>query len=87
MSVDYTQKIKKEKSAKPIRTVEEVNPEIEELTKKISDEDFGGMYTRLQVAKIAMEEKIPIAITDVRKEKVMACVLSSEEVGTLFLPF
>lgn len=77
---------KKAKSAEPIRTVEEVTPEIEELTKKTSDGDFGGMYTKVQGAKIATEEGIPVVITDAKKENVLDRVLSGEEIGTLFIP-
>ncbi|KXA89481.1 hypothetical protein AKJ57_05255 [candidate division MSBL1 archaeon SCGC-AAA259A05] len=76
---------KKEKSAKPIRTVEKVTPGIEKLTEKTSGSDFGGMYTKVQAAKIATGEGIPVVVADAREVNVLKKILSGEEIGTLFL--
>lgn len=77
---------KKKKDADPIRTVEKVTPEIQELTNKTSDADFGGMVTKVQAAKIATEEGIPVVVTKASKENVLQRILDGEEIGTLFMP-
>lgn len=82
----YTEDPKKKESAEPIRTVEKVTPEIEELTEKTSDGNFGGMYTKVQSAKIATEEGIPVVVTKASKKNVLKRVLDGEEIGTLFIP-
>lgn len=82
----YTEDPKKKKSAEPIRTVEEVTPEIEKLTERTSGGDFGGMFTKVQAAKIATDEGIPVVVADADEEKVLKRIREGEEIGTLFLP-
>ncbi len=82
----YADDPKKCDSAEPIRTVEKVTEEIQELTRKTSDGDFGGMQTKVEAAKIATEDGIPVVITEASKENVLMRVLKGEELGTLFLP-
>ncbi len=77
---------KEKKSAEPIRTVEEVTSEIEELTRKSTDGNFGGMYTKVQAAKIATEEGIPVIIANAQEENVLGRVIAGEQIGTLFTP-
>lgn len=81
-----TENPKKSDSAEPIRVVEEVNSEIQDLAKETSDDEFGGIITKVQAAKIATEEGIPVVITDARKENVLRKIIDGEEIGTLFLP-
>lgn len=76
---------KKEESAKPIRTVEEITPETENLTEKTSGRNFGGMYTKIQAAKIATSEGIPVVVADAGESGVLKKILSGKEIGTLFL--
>lgn len=82
----YTEDPKKEESAEPIRTVEKVTPEIEELTEKTSGGNFGGMYTKVQSAKMATEEGIPVIVTKASKRNVLKRMIEGKEIGTLFLP-
>ncbi len=81
----HTDDPKKVDSAKPIHLVEKVTPEIEELTKRTSSKDFGGIITKVQAAKIATEDGIPVIITDASKEKVLKRIIEGEEIGTLFI--
>lgn len=82
----YTENPKERDDAEPIRTVEEVTPEIEDLTKRTSDGEFGGMATKVQAAKMATEEHIPVVVADASKESVISRVVEGEEIGTLFIP-
>lgn len=82
----YTKDPKKEESAEPIRTVEEVTSEIEELTEKSSERDFGGMITKVQAAKKVTQEGIPVLVVDGSRSNVLKRVIEGEEIGTLFLP-
>lgn len=77
---------KKEESVEPIKNVERVTSEIEELTRKSTDENFGGMYTKVQAAKIATEEGIPVVIANAQEENILKRVTAGEEIGTLFIP-
>ncbi|MFW6117605.1 MAG: glutamate 5-kinase [Thermoproteota archaeon] len=82
----YTEDPKKKVSAEPIRTVEKVTPEIEELTEETSGGNFGGMYTKVQSAKMATEKGIPVIVTKASKKNVLKRIIEGEEIGTLFLP-
>lgn len=82
----YTGDPKKKESAEPIRTVEKVTHEIEKLTEETTGGNFGGMYTKVQSAKIATEEGVPVIVTKASKKKVLKRILEGEEIGTLFLP-
>lgn len=77
---------KKEKSVEPIKTVEEVDSGIEELTRKSTNGDFGGMYTKVQAAKIATEDGIPVVIANAGEENILNRIIEGEEIGTLFIP-
>ncbi len=82
----YAEDPKKCDSAEPIRTVEKVTEEIQNLTRKTTDGDFGGMQTKVEAAKIATEEGIPVVVTDASKDNILTRILDGEETGTLFLP-
>ena len=56
------------------------------LTEKTSNQEFGGMITKVQAAKIATEEGIPVVVSDAAKEKVLERIIKGESIGTLFLP-
>lgn len=81
----YTEDPKKKDSAKPIRTVEEITSDIEKLTERTSGSDFGGMLTKVQGAKIATEEGIPVVVAKATRENVLKNILEGEEIGTLFI--
>lgn len=82
----FTEDPKKKESAEPIRTIEEITPEIEEIVEQSSGPDFGGITTKVQAAEMATEEGIPVVITDAAKENVLKRILDGEEIGTLFMP-
>ncbi|KXA90521.1 glutamate 5-kinase [candidate division MSBL1 archaeon SCGC-AAA259D14] len=82
----YAQHPKKEKSAELIRTVEKINSEIQELTKETTEEEFGGIVTKVQAAKIATEEGVPVIVTNSSREKVLREIIDGKEIGTLFMP-
>ncbi len=82
----YEENPKKNSKANRIKKVEKVDEEILNLTKKTSEGDFGGMQTKIEAAKIATEEGIPVVITQASKENVIKKVIEGKEIGTLFLP-
>lgn len=82
----YTEDPKKDESAEPIRTVKKVTPEIEKLTERTSDSDFGGMPTKVQAAKLASEEGITVIVADAAQENILKRIIKGEEIGTLFMP-
>ncbi|MFP4006007.1 MAG: glutamate 5-kinase [Candidatus Hadarchaeia archaeon] len=80
----FTKNPKNDSSAKPIRTVEKVTEEIENLTRRTTKEEFGGMQTKVQGAKIATEDGIPTVIAQAEKKNVLSRIISGEKIGTLF---
>lgn len=82
----YTEDPKKDESAEPIRTVEGVTSDVIELAERTTEVDFGGMLTKVQAAKMATEEGLPVVVTEAGREDVLKKVLDGEEIGTLFLP-
>ena len=46
----------------------------------------GGMASKIQAAKIAMQSGIPLVIASGRKKRVIARVMAGDEEGTLFVP-
>ncbi len=82
----YTDDPKKTSDAKPIRTVDGVTSELQDLTEETSGRDFGGMFTKVQAAKMATEEEIPVVVTKASIENVLERVIDGEEMGTLFMP-
>jgi glutamate 5-kinase len=71
-----------------IRIVDEITPEIKSLAgpadKKTS---VGGMITKIEAAKIAMDSGIPCIITSGKiKNIILSVVRNPERYGTLFIP-
>ena len=67
---------------------------VEEITKEVEDAaghpgtqlGVGGMITKIQAAKIATAEGIPLVIADGRKKGVLKNIINEEKEGTIFLP-
>jgi len=72
--------------AKKMKIVEKIDENILNLTRETSERDFGGIQTKIEAAKIATEEGIPVVITKGSKEDVIKRVIEGKDVGTLFLP-
>jgi len=65
--------------------VERVTPQLERAALKTSKR-FGGMFTKIQAARMASEAGIAVVITNSVRERVLKSILDGREVGTLFLP-
>jgi len=80
----YTSDPNKDKSARLIKEVERITPEIEKLAGKASPRGFGGMVSKVQAAKIACEFGIPVVIAKSVERDVLKRVLAGEDIGTIF---
>lgn len=70
-----------------IETVDEITEEMEENSRtKGSALSSGGMYTKLQAAKITMNCGIPMVIAAGEREGVIREILDGRRVGTVFVP-
>lgn len=68
-------------------TVETITPLMEENSKtRGSGVSSGGMFTKLQAAKLAMNSGIPMVIANHREENSLVRIVAGEELGTLFVP-
>lgn len=78
---------KRDKEAKLISLVQEITAEIEQLAGgEGSRLGTGGMATKIQAARIAMNSGVAVIIAHGRKERVALRIMAGEELGTLFLP-
>lgn len=68
-----------------IRLVERVTPRIERAVLKSSG-GFGGMFTKVQAARMVTEAGIAAVIANSEEKNVLERILMGEEIGTLFLP-
>ena len=81
----YTANPEKDKSAKLIPVVEEITPEVEALAGgPESQVGTGGMYTKMQAAKIAMSSGVDMAIVRGDVDGAIRAVLAGEDIGTIF---
>ena len=65
--------------------VERVTPQLERMAFRTSKR-FGGMFTKIQAARMASEAGIAVVIANSQREDVLKSVISGKEIGTLFLP-
>ncbi|MEM2146082.1 MAG: glutamate-5-semialdehyde dehydrogenase, partial [Candidatus Jordarchaeaceae archaeon] len=72
--------------AKLISTVEEITPELESMCGNESSRGTGGMFTKLQAAKITMAAGIPLIIANGSEKSVINRIMNGEPIGTIFLP-
>jgi glutamate 5-kinase len=68
-----------------LSVVERVTPKIERAAFRISRR-FGGVFTKIQAARMASESGIAVVIANSARGSVLKSILEGEEVGTLFLP-
>ncbi len=68
-----------------IPLVKRVTPKIERAVLKSSG-GFGGMFTKVQAARMASESGIPVVIACAQDQDILLRIIRGEEVGTLFLP-
>jgi len=69
-----------------ISVVEKITPKIRELAlKEKGDLSKGGMFSKIQAAKIATDSGIPTVIANGRENNIVEKVIKREK-GTLFLP-
>jgi glutamate 5-kinase len=77
-----------DKDKRVIKIVDEITPQIKALacpTKKITS--VGGMITKIEAAKIAVDSGIPCVIANGRrKEVILSAIKEPQKCGTLFLP-
>jgi len=45
----------------------------------------GGIYTKIEAAKLAVEYDIPMILTNGKKENVLMKLMEGKEIATLFL--
>ncbi len=82
----YTDNPREEPTAERIVAVTTQYDEIEQLVTASSTEKFGGMLTKIRGAREAAEAGIPAIITACAAPDVLARVVASEPVGTIFVP-
>jgi glutamate 5-kinase len=83
----YTDNPSKNPAAKLIELITDITPEIEALSGEPGSlHGTGGMYTKIQAAKIAMSSGMAMVIALSSREGVLRDILNGEVVGTLFLP-
>jgi glutamate 5-kinase len=68
-----------------IPLVRRVTPKFERVALKTSG-GFGGMYTKVQAARMASESGIAVIIANGMKRDVLERIINGDEIGTLFLP-
>lgn len=71
---------------KPIPTVEEITPEIEAWASGGNARGRGGMASKLQAIRRAVQSGTTAVIASGNRSGILGAVLRGEEIGTLFLP-
>ena len=77
--------VKRGRERRRLSLVERVTPQLERAAFRTSKK-FGGMFTKIQAARMASEAGIAVVIAHSRRPHVLKSILKGEEVGTLFLP-
>lgn len=74
--------------AEVIREVSQITPAIEAAARRTpgSQAGTGGMYTKVQAAKISTASGVRLVITDGRKSGALQAVVAGRAIGTTFLP-
>jgi len=74
-------------SSEPIDIVEEITPEIEKMAGgSVSGIGTGGMYAKIQTAKIAVNSGVPMLLANGRCPDVLKSIVDGRQIGTLFVP-
>ncbi len=75
----------KNKDAKLIPEITEISPEIESIGGEAGSwRSKGGMKTKIEAAKIAMESKCNLIIANAWEKRILIRIIQGEELGTLF---
>ncbi len=82
----YTSNPKKDKEAKLIPVVSKITPEIESIAEGASDRGRGGMKTKIEAAKIAVNSGGLTIIASGKILGVLDRIFAGEAIGTVFLP-
>jgi glutamate 5-kinase len=83
----YTCDPRHNKKAVLIKEVKDITPDIENMAGKEGTKyGTGGMYTKVQAAKIATAAGVLTTITDGCEDKVLSRIIEGEQIGTRFLP-
>jgi len=83
----YTGNPREDKEARLIPLVEEITPEVEKLAGGAgSNLGTGGMVTKLQAARIAMNSGVAMIIANGFREGSVRDAAGGKDIGTLFLP-
>jgi glutamate 5-kinase len=83
----YTSNPKENPEAERLSIVREITPELEEAAGgRGSIHGTGGMRTKLQAARIAMQAGIELVIAHSQTERVIERIVAGEPLGTRFLP-
>ena len=73
--------------AELVEQVDEIDDEIMAMAAaKVGAKGRGGMRSKLEAAKLAMENGTPVTIAPGREAHVLARVVDGERIGTLFVP-
>lgn len=83
----YTENPVDNPSARLIEEISDITPEIEGLSGEPGSlRGTGGMYTKIQAGKIAMNSGVTMVIALSSRDGVIRDILAGKTVGTLFLP-
>lgn len=83
----YTENPAKNPEAKLISLIEEITPDIENVAGGPGTaQGTGGMYTKIQAGKVAMNSGIPLIIANGAQPGIISEILAGQTIGTLFLP-
>ena len=84
----YTADPRKDKEAELIHVVDDITDEVERIALKStgSTRGVGGMYTKIQAAKIATVSGVMVVIADGMKAGVLKEIFAGDDIGTKFLP-
>ena len=85
----FTRDPRRSERAELIQVVRDITPEIERIAdtgEKTKTSSVGGMKTKIQAAKLAMNAGIPVVIANGAEEDILLRIVEGEPVGTRFLP-
>ncbi len=77
---------RRSKKAELIPVVRDITPEIERIASRGNGRSVGGMRTKIEAAKLAINAGIPVVIADGAREDVLLRIIEGEHVGTRFIP-
>ncbi len=81
----YTANPQMDQDARLLYEVAEITPEIEKIAGGAGSRlGTGGMYTKIQAAKIAVNAGVTMVIASGAKEGVLRDIMAGKEIGTLF---